>query len=77
MEELKAGLVDKSAEWSLSIDNKKDKLTCEQKLSKRGFNVCRVKTFSDYDCMTTWRAFMNIDNRYKYDPNVEKMEILE
>jgi hypothetical protein len=46
-------------------------------VSEKGFNVCRVKTYSDYDVLTTWRAFMNIENRYKYDPNVEKMEILE
>jgi hypothetical protein len=70
MKQLKVMLLDKSADWSMTIDNKKDKLTCEQKISARGFNEVRCSSYSDHDCLTTWRAFMNIDNRYKYDPNV-------
>ena len=46
-------------------------------ISEKGFNVCRVNTYSDHDCLTTWRAFTNIENRYKYDPNQAKLEVLE
>ena len=38
MKQLKVMLLDKSADWSMTIDNKKDKLTCEQKISTRGPN---------------------------------------
>ena len=77
MEQLKAQLIDQSPDWKVTIENKKDKMTCEQRVADQGFNVCRVKTYSDYDALTTWRAFTNIENKYKYDPNVEKLEILE
>ena len=77
MTQLKDMLLDKSEDWSTTIDNKSDKLTCEQRISEGGFNEVRCSSYSHHDCLTTWRAFMNIDNKYKYDTNVEKIEILE
>ena len=76
MKQLKEMLLDKSENWSTTIDNKKDKLICEQRISEMGFNEVRCSSYSDHDCLTTWRAFMNTDNKYQYDLNVEKINIL-
>jgi len=46
-------------------------------MSKDGCNIMRASTYSDYDALTTFRGFSNFENRYKYDPNIEKMEFIE
>ena len=76
MRQLKEMLQDKSDGWSMTIDDKNDKMTCEQRILERGFNEVRCSSYSDHDCLTTWRAFMNVDNKYQYDTSVEKFEIL-
>ena len=37
----------------------------------KGFTEVRCSSHSNHDCLTTWRAFMNIENQYKFDSNVE------
>jgi len=46
-------------------------------VSKNGFNVLRAKSESDYDPLTTFRAWGNADCRLIYDKNIESIAALD
>ena len=39
--------------------------------------MIRVITHSDYDVLTTFRAFVNLDLMYKMDPNIHSLELIK
>ena len=77
MKEFKAMLKDKSKEWNVTIEDKKERLKCEQMMSKNGFNMLRAYSESDYDPLTTFRTWGNTDCRLIYDKNMERIETLD
>lgn len=77
MKEFKLLLKDKNKDWYLTIDDKKERLKCEQMVSKNGFSMLRAQSESDYDVNTTFRTWGNTDCRLVYDKNIEKIDSLD
>jgi hypothetical protein len=77
MKEFRALLTDKSLDWAETINDSKEKLIVEQAVSKNGFQMIRAESFSDYDPITTFRAWSNTECRLIYEKNVERVEVLD
>jgi hypothetical protein len=45
--------------------------------SKNGFSMLRAQSETDYDVLTTFRAWGNTDSRLIYDKNIEKIDALD
>lgn len=73
MAEFKALLVDKSKDWEVTINDKKERLVVEQKLSSRGFSMFRARSDADVDPLTAFRTYGNVECRLIYDKNVEDL----
>lgn len=76
MKQLRA-LADDPNGWQVTIDSKKDRMKCEQRISERGFQVGRITSIQDVDSITAFRAFGNAENRLKYDKNYERIDSIE
>ena len=74
---MRSVLADDATNWSLVVNNKKNNLSCEQKASHRGYQMIRVATHSDWDVLTTWRAFVNFQMMYKMDPSTHSIEMVK
>lgn len=79
MKEMESMLTDKTLNWAVQQDSKKkgQELFFDQATSKKGFPCIRVWSYTDYDTVTSLRAYSNEDIRKEYDRNVEQCKPLE
>lgn len=63
-------LKEPSKDWTMTINDKKKGLICEQKVSKLGYAIIRCKAQFDCDPLTAWRMMIDGNYRAKYDKNV-------
>lgn len=73
MKELDDLIQDKSSQWAVQTDSKKkgQELYFDQcAKTKRGMMAIRCWTYTDYDPVTSVRAYTNPEIRMQYDKNV-------
>ena len=77
MDEFLSILNEDSSKYSVTINDKKSTLFCEQRLSERGYPMVRITVKYNYPVLTAWRANVSGENRPKYDDNVNYIQLVE
>ena len=77
MDEFLDILKEDSSIYSVTINDKKSSLFCEQRISKNGFPLVRISAKYDLPALTAWRANVSGENRPKYDANVDYISLIE
>ena len=70
--EYEAYLSDKTLAWRTCYDSKKpgEELYYEQAVSKRGFQLLRIRGRTDSTALASWRAYLDRPTRLSYDRNI-------
>mmetsp|Transcript_15954 Transcript_15954/g.24703 ORF Transcript_15954/g.24703 Transcript_15954/m.24703 type:complete len:264 (+) Transcript_15954:1086-1877(+) len=75
--ELKRVRDDTKLNWAVYMENKKEKTICHLATSENNLDLMRLSTEFDHSPEVVGRAYLNVNNRYKYDPLCSKMVAVE